>query len=65
MKDVINALRSVLRHESVSHRLHTSHNWAHMAYLGAVGAEAHGWYGNCAIVLFAITVVMTFAGEAE
>ncbi|KAI3599119.1 hypothetical protein D8I24_5477 (plasmid) [Cupriavidus necator H850] len=36
-----------------------------MAYLGAVSYEAHGWYGDCALVLLIITIIMTFAGEGE
>lgn len=65
MKQLLDSCRAVLQHEKVASKLHKGHSWAHMAYLGAVGAEAHGWYGGMALVLLAVTVVMHFAGVAE
>lgn len=65
MKALIDSCKAMLRHETVASRLHKGHNYAHMAYLGAVGAEAHGVYGVMALVLLAVTVVMHFAGLGE
>lgn len=66
-------LKVVVRHVRVRlshyhHALHEGHNWAHLAYFGAVFVEGHGVYSTMGGVLLLIgvcTAIATGEGEGE
>lgn len=45
--------------------LHSGHHLFHCLYLGAVGIEAHGFYGKAAMVLLVFTLIQIFSGDTE
>jgi len=61
MKDALDWLRAHA-HPMLEAGLHKGHNVAHMAYLGLVSVESHGWYGKAALALLVIGVASHFAG---
>lgn len=42
---------------SREHALHEGHQYAHIAYFGAVAAEGHGVYAKIASALFVLSVL--------
>lgn len=55
-------LRKVKSHDALEHIVHKGQHSAHMAYLGLVAIESHGYYGKAALVLLILGVVAHFAG---
>lgn len=45
--------------------IHKGEHGAHMAYLGLVAIESHGYYGKAALVMLVLLVVSHFTGDAE
>ena len=65
LKDLITVLnRPIVFHlPSRAHLLKKGEHGAHMAYLGAVGVEAHGLYAHMAILLLGLLLVGLFVKE--
>ncbi len=61
MKQALVAFRAQW-HAMAEHSLQRAHHAAHMAYLGLVAVESHGWYGKAAAALLIIAIAAHFVG---
>lgn len=62
IKTAYKGIHALLRKVQLETVIHKGQHGAHMAYLGLVALESHGYYGKAALVLLILGVVAHFAG---